>query len=194
MTAKHPFISKNTVNKQVITFLTVFFLLGLLVVLPGCASPEKEQKENGQIDRKRARESLEVANRYLVKQEQNRIDDYIRRHQLNVVETGSGLRYAILKNGQGEKVETGKIVQLAYEVKLLTGDRIYSSEEDGLLSFIVGKGGVPSGLEEGIKYLHEGDEAVFIIPSHLAYGLLGDDSRIPPRAALVYQIEVSRLE
>lgn len=194
MTAKYSSIPEHTVSKQYMAFLSLVFFLAYLVMVPGCASPDKEQKEQGQIDRARARESLEVANRYLVKQEQDRIEDYIRRHQLDVVETGSGLRYAVLKNGRGEKVETGKHIQLAYEVKLLTGDRIYSSDADGPLSFIVGKGGVPSGLEEGILYLHEGDEAVFIIPSHLAYGLLGDDNRIPPRAALVYHIVVSHLE
>ena len=56
--------------------------------------------------------------------------------------------------------------------------------------FTVGKGEVISGLEEGILLLHIGDKAKFIIPSHLAYGLLGDDNEIPTKATLIYDIEV----
>ncbi len=188
------FFCKTLKSKRLLPVLTNIFVFAFLAAMASCGSPEKKQNEPDEIDRAQARKSLEVVNRYLVKEEQDRIEDYIRRHQLDVVKTGSGLRYSILKNGKGEKVEPGRLIQLEYEVKLLTGDRIYSSEEEGPLSFIVGRGGVPSGLEEGIKYLHVGDEAVFIIPSHLAFGLLGDDNRIPPRAALVYHVEVNHLE
>ena len=35
-----------------------------------------------------------------------------------------------------------------------------------------------------------GDKAKFIIPSHLAFGLLGDENKIPKRATLVYDVEL----
>jgi FKBP-type peptidyl-prolyl cis-trans isomerase len=45
-------------------------------------------------------------------------------------------------------------------------------------------------LEEGILLLKKGSKATFIMPPHLAHGLLGDDDRIPSRAILRYEIEV----
>jgi len=48
-------------------------------------------------------------------------------------------------------------------------------------------------LEEGLLLLHQGDKAKFIIPSHLAYGLLGDQKQIPPGATLVYDVELIQL-
>ena len=49
-------------------------------------------------------------------------------------------------------------------------------------------------LEEGILLLKEGDRAKFIIPSHLAFGLLGDMKKIPAKAVLVYDIELIKIK
>ena len=38
--------------------------------------------------------------------------------------------------------------------------------------------------------MREGDKAKAIIPSHLAYGFIGDEKQIPKRATLIYDIEV----
>jgi FKBP-type peptidyl-prolyl cis-trans isomerase len=53
---------------------------------------------------------------------------------------------------------------------------------------------VESGLEEGILLLREGDKAKFILPPHLAHGLLGDDNKIPARSIIVYDLELLSLE
>jgi FKBP-type peptidyl-prolyl cis-trans isomerase len=45
-------------------------------------------------------------------------------------------------------------------------------------------------LHEGIQLLHVGDKAIFILPSHLAHGLLGDEDKIPPHSAVIYDIEL----
>ncbi len=59
---------------------------------------------------------------------------------------------------------------------------------------MVGKDNIESGLHEGILYLHVGDEATFILPSHLAHGLLGDNKRIPPKASVLYEIKLLSLK
>jgi FKBP-type peptidyl-prolyl cis-trans isomerase len=83
---------------------------------------------------------------------------------------------------------------MEYNVKLLTGDMIYSSKELGSKTFEIGHGGVESGLEEALLYLKLGDKAKLIIPSHLAFGLLGDQNKVPPRSTLVYDIEIVNLK
>ena len=45
-------------------------------------------------------------------------------------------------------------------------------------------------MHEGVKYMHVGDKAVIILPSHLAYGLVGDEHKIPPHASLLYELEL----
>ncbi len=74
------------------------------------------------------------------------------------------------------------------------GDEIYSSDKDGVMKFVVGCGDVVSGLDEAMPYLHQGDVAKVIIPSHLGYGLLGDQKSIPERSTLIYTIRVLKVE
>jgi len=109
-------------------------------------------------------------------------------------ETGSGLRYLIYKKGDGEKAEKGKVVVLDYTLSLITGDVIYSSDKDGKKVFKIGQGDVESGLEEAIHFMHVGDKAKLILPAHLAYGLLGDNNKIPPRSILVYDTELIEIK
>jgi FKBP-type peptidyl-prolyl cis-trans isomerase len=89
--------------------------------------------------------------------------------------------------------ETGKIAVLRYSVWLITGDEIYNSDRDGLKEFMIGRGGVESGLGEGILLLRVGDRAKFIIPSHLGFGLLGDQDKVPPKSTLIYDLELVSL-
>ena len=156
-----------------------------------------ENKRNNYVyeskhdDKQELNNTLEKANRYMILKESELIDDYIYRHDLNMYETGTGLRYQILKQGETELIKEGDLVTMEYELRFLTGDLVYSSKESGNKSFIVGRGGVESGLEEAILKLHNGDEAVLIIPSHLAHGLVVDCNKIPPKAILIYKLKVS---
>ena len=133
---------------------------------------------------------MEKANRYLLVQEAEQIDDYIERHDMNVIQTGTGLRYQIISQGDGDLIESGDVVSLEYEIRLLNGKMIYSSKNDGIKTFLVGRGGVESGLEEAILKLRKNSVAILILPAHLAHGLLGDGNKVPARAALVYKLKV----
>lgn len=168
----------------------IIFVCTIFMTMLSCSDANNKQEIVKNIDNQELDKSLEKANRYMLLQESELINDYIVRHKLEVVQTGTGLRYQIVKEGEGEYIKKGDKVTLAYELRLLSGDLIYSSENDGYKTFLVGKGGVESGLEEAILKLRKNSVAVMILPSHLAHGLLGDGDRIPPKAALVYKIKV----
>lgn len=176
---------KNILN--ILSLLALFFLL----ITCGSKTNSREQINDNKKDNiGDFKETLEKANRYLLIQESEQIDDYIERHDLNVVQTGTGLRYYIINKGDGDLIELGDVVSIEYEIKLLNGDLIYTSKNDGVKTFLVGRGGVESGLEEAILKLRKNSEAILILPAHLAHGLLGDGNKIPARAALVYKLKV----
>ena len=164
--------------------------LVLIALLCFVSCEEKALKQTKSISNGDMKSSMETANRYLVNEEEEDIENYIKRHGLEMVSTGTGLRYQILKQNDGQRIEKGDKVALEYELHSIAGDLIYSSEKDGLKSFVVGNGEVESGLDEAMTYLHHGDLAKLIIPSHLAYGLQGDENLIPEYATLVYTIKV----
>lgn len=175
------------------TILNNFFLLFLILILNASCNNQPAVEEK-QFDERKYEEPFVKANKQAVATEDEQIDFYIKRHKWKMNKTGSGLRYAIYKNGDGRKAETGLIAVMDYSVKLITGVEIYSSAKDGLKEFLIGKGGVESGLEEGILLLRVGDHAKFIIPSHLGYGLLGDQNLVPPKSTLIYDVVLRDLK
>jgi FKBP-type peptidyl-prolyl cis-trans isomerase len=162
----------------------------MLLLFSVFSCEEKPQQQPVPISKSEMKNSMETANRYLLNEEEEDIANYIRRHGLEMTTTGTGLRYQILKQGSEKRIEKGEKVTLEYELGSIAGDLFYSSEKDGVKSFVVGEGGVETGLDEAMAYLHWGDLVKLIIPSHLAYGLHGDDNRIPEYATLVYTIKV----
>ncbi|NJO69832.1 MAG: hypothetical protein HC830_11630, partial [Bacteroidetes bacterium] len=116
-------------------------------------------------------EALMRINKYLVKQDADAIRGFIKRREWKMSETKSGLWYEIIEKGNGTKAETGKTVTLEYKLWLLDGTLCYSSDATGNKSFLIGKGRVEPGLEQGILMLSEGDRARFIMPPHLAWDL-----------------------
>lgn len=177
---------------MIVRLLYIFLSFLILLSLVSCNGAKTNEKNSGKKVPS-MKESLLNANKQAVRAENEQIEQFIRRYNWEMKETGSGLRYNIYVNGNGEKATTGKIATLKYEVRLITGDLIYSSEKDGLKEFLIGRGGVESGLEEGILLLRVGDRAKFIIPSHLGFGLLGDQDKVPPKSTLIYDIELISL-
>lgn len=165
----------------------------LFLLLQACNSEIKKQEEN-RTTKNPLQESLFEANRKAVKTEDRQIEDFIRRNRWDMKKSGTGLRYRIYEKGRGEKAAGGSVAVIDYEVSLLNGTVLYSSDEQGPKEFLIGRGGVEAGLEEGILLLHAGDHAKFILPSHLAYGLSGDEDKITGKATLVYDVKLLELK
>ncbi len=165
------------------------FLAAIQMLAISCQSPSQEGRRSA-ADQSDIKESLIKANRFLIRSEEEDIADFLQRYGWKMEKSGTGLRYLIESTHKGQTAHYGQRVSLKYKVMLLTGDVIYDSDQFGLKDFIVGRGGVETGLEEGILLLRKGDQAKFILPSHLAFGLLGDSEKIPPRTPIVYILEV----
>lgn len=164
-----------------------YLIIILLALL--CSCKEKPQ-QTVSVPKDQMKNSMEIANRYVVNEEEQDIKNYIVRHGMAMDSTGTGLRYKILKQGSDELLENGMRVSLEYQVSSIAGDVYYSSENDGIKTFVIGSGQVESGLEEAMTHFHKGDYGKVIIPSHLGFGLHGDDNRIPGYATLVYTIKI----
>ncbi len=178
--------------RRLLKNFVLLIISSLFVVLLAQCSNSGKNKSIG--DPAQLKENLIEANKAVVETESSQIDDFIDRHHWPMTETSTGLRYYIYKHGKGLQAARGSLVVIYYTISLLTGDTVYTSDKDGPLRFEVGKGQVISGLEEGILLLKQGDRAKFIIPSHLAYGLIGDQKKIREKASLVYDIELLQVK
>jgi peptidylprolyl isomerase len=104
--------------------------------------------------------------------------------------TPSGLKYVILKEGEGEKADSNDVVTVHYSGFLLNGEKFDSSvERDEPFTLTLGRRLVIPGWEEGIALLNKGSKAKLIIPSELAYGQR-DMGTIPPGSTLIFDVEI----
>ena len=168
--------------------ISFIFLISILV---SCGNqPKNKPLENPDM----YKEDFTKVNKTLVAKENEDIENYMARHEWKMVRTGTGLRYQIYFNGKGNQPKGNDKVVIRFSVSLINGVQCYDSKTEGLKMFELGKAQVENGLEEGILLMHEGDKAKLIIPSHLAYGLLGDENKIPKRATLIYDVELVEIK
>lgn len=141
---------------------------------------------------KPGRKDMEEVNRYLLRKDREVILNYIERKNLKMQESPTGLWYMIQKPGAGEFLKDNDHVIMNFECYLLDGTPCYSSSEQGPKDIIIGRTDLEPGMNEGLRLLKRGSEAVFIIPPFLAYGLVGDGKKIPPRSTIVYNVRIAQ--
>lgn len=109
----------------------------------------------------------------------------------SVQKSASGLEYYIIQPGTGTKAERGKTVEVHYTGFLENGDIFDSSVLKGQpIQFRLGVGMVIPGWDEGLSYLQAGGKALLSIPYELAYGESGRPPLIPPKARLIFNVEL----
>lgn len=106
----------------------------------------------------------------------------------DTLQTQSGLRYAVLKEGSGKEAYANRKVKVTYIGQFADGT-VFDQNSDGF-EFILGRGNVIKGWDEGVRMMKEGDVFLFIIPPKLAYGKKGIEGIIPPDATLIFKVRL----
>lgn len=164
------------------SFICLFFLL------TACKENKKEKDFNWSTD------SSTKMNKHFSAEEEIDINLFLaRKQEWKMIKTGTGLRYYIYENGTGEPANVDDVVNVEYKVSLLDGTECYSTANDEVEEFKVDKAQIESGIQEAVKLMRKGDKAILIIPSHLAYGVLGDMTKIPPYSPLLVDISLVKI-
>lgn len=98
-----------------------------------------------------------------------------------------GFWYQIFNTGKGELITDSTLCKFDFKIFIINNKLIQSGQK----TIIIGKKQSITGLEEGLKMMHKGDSATFIIPWYLAYGMTGNTDLIPPYTSLIYKIKVT---
>ena len=173
-------------------FMILLVLILCITCLTSCRETPREIRTTDHLGM--MNDSLLTFNHQVVLAESQEIEDFIGRYHWNMNKTQTGLRWMVYKNGKGPVARKGDIACIKYSVRLINGDLVYHSDSLKPFEFETGKAEVPNGLEEGVLLLKPGDRAKLIVPSHLAFGLLGDQEKIRNRAILVYDVELYQVK
>ncbi|MFO0666395.1 MAG: FKBP-type peptidyl-prolyl cis-trans isomerase [Polyangiaceae bacterium] len=94
--------------------------------------------------------------------------------------------------GKGEVAKAGDTVKMQYTGTLTDGKEFDSSRKPGRTPFEVrlGMGHVIKGWDQGIPGMRVGGKRILTIPYPLAYGEMGRPPVIPPKATLVFDVEL----
>jgi len=94
--------------------------------------------------------------------------------------------------GDGAVAETGDRVKVHYTGRLLKNNKKFDSSHDRKepFGFTLGKGAVIKGWDQGVVGMKVGGKRKLTIPYDLAYGESGKPPTIPPKAALVFDVEL----
>ncbi|MDG1760489.1 MAG: hypothetical protein P8L72_02490 [Flavobacteriaceae bacterium] len=166
--------------------------LALIFIVTACSTPEPRSPIQ-QTKPKTEPTSVQI-NKELLLKETELIERYIANQSELVFNTSpSGLWFA------ASDVETippqkGTRIDFEYEVFDLNNTRVYDRKTIGKQSYYVNEQPIMFGLKEALFILKEGASGTFLLPSILAYGVLGDQNKIGSNTPLVIQLKITNIE
>lgn len=132
--------------------------------------------------------------------EESILKDYFAKNNIKTVKAPKGTYVSILKNGTGKNATKNDKVKVNYTGKTLAG-KVFDSNTDKAFNHVepfevnlATSGSVIAGWEEGLLLLNKGAQAVFYIPSALAYGSHGAGGDIGPNEILIFEVEITSIE
>lgn len=148
---------------------------------------EEQEKE------KKARESATIQNKWP-----------------DAVDTDSGLKYVIVKEGKGEIPESSSKVRVRYSGEVLNGKKFFSNaegipdDEPPAEDFVMemGKSHITPGFDQAVNQMRVGEKRILILSSQLGYGMGGFYAKeveekkrfiISPNSMLIYEVELLKI-
>ncbi len=177
-------------GKYKLPFYIIIMAVSILSCECSSRSGQQEYPDETSVETNRIE-----ARRDFLKKERESIEAYQKDNNLKLSRTGTGLYYKIIKDQPGnDTIKTGDVVEYAYNIYSLDGHLLYSSEGIGAASLKIDKQEAEIGLHEALKLLGLGDEGLFILPSHLAFGVAGNQDKVPPMTPLRYELKVINIQ
>lgn len=159
---------------------SLFFCVGLL----SCKKQAPQLPSNKGIETNNNVASLLIINHDLTIREDSILKIFAEKKGI-FKKNELGFWYKIYKTGKGSIIGDSVACEFEFSMMKLDGKEL----QTGKKQVVIGKKQLITGLEEGLKLMHKGDSASFIIPWYLGYGMKGDGSLVLPYTSIIYKIK-----
>lgn len=182
-------VASNIKSQGADSINTDAFTAGLLDIFSNRAPKLDQQQCNSEvqtymmgISERKAKRLREQGTKFL---ESNKLKNTVKT-------TASGLQYEVVTSGSGMSPGPADQVTVHYTGKLVDGSIFDSSVQRGSPATF-GLNQVIAGWTEVLQLMKEGDKWNVYVPYNLGYGERGNGPRIPPYSALVFEIELIKV-
>ena len=117
--------------------------------------------------------------------------EYVEKTWPEARKTMTGIRYIVMREGEGDTPKPGDKVNVLYVGRLLTG-KVFDQATDPAqpFTFRVRREMVIEGWDQILQQMKRGEKRMAIIPPEMAYGTRGQPPKIGRNATLVFEIEL----
>ena len=171
--------------------LMLVVLAALLAALPLACDPPVQEHHTSEPDP--VQEQFVKVNLYMQRRHQDHIAAFVERVGWDADVTPSGLWIVVEEKGKGPKIEENNRITFTFSSTLLDGTPCYEATDKKPKQIVIGRGGIETGVEEGMRHLRQGGRAIFLVPPHLGHGNFGDRERIPGNSVLIYRLEIKEV-
>ena len=134
------------------------------------------------------KEYLLQLNRALAEFENENIAEYVAKTDTSFRQSPAAFWYKIEDEGNGAALQRGDKVHILFNLVLLDGSVCYTPDNKGDQIITLGRYDIIRGLDEALLMLREGGRGTFIIPSDLAFGMVGDQNCVGSKQTVIYEI------
>jgi len=169
--------------KYIIAIITIF-------ALTACKNKVVQYPVSYEDDRAKFMEFSQDRNKQILNEDNELIQNYIDSLNLEFKRTSYGFWISNSGESTPTMAKTGDVVKYEYEVLNFDHEVIYSEEENGEQTIMMGHADIPRGIQIALQMIEKGDSATVLLPSFLAYGGYGDRNKIQGNEPLIFKIQI----
>jgi hypothetical protein len=169
---------------------SLFFGLIFLCFFTACRKTPPQLPANKNMDNNNNEvAALVELNEKMALKEDSLLQEYVKNLSGTFVKSPIGIWYFIENRTHGTALNNSDSCFISFQMFSLDGKLLGEKSHEKI---IIGKKQIPVGLEEGLRLLHKGENAVFVVPWYLAYGMKGLPPDVPPYTSLVYKVKLEK--
>ena len=166
----------------------------LILAFAACKSKVVQYPVTYDNDRQKFMEFSQDRNKQILNEDNELIENYIDSLDLNFKKTSYG--FWISNSGEitGSMAKSGDVVKYEYEISNFENEVIYTEEENGEQTIMMGRTDIPRGMQFALQMIEKGDSATVLLPSFLAFGGYGDRNKIMGNEPLIFKIKMHEIQ
>jgi hypothetical protein len=168
----------------------LFSVFIVLCFLDGCRKMPPQLPANKNLDTTDNEVvALAQLNERMAIKEDSLLKEFVKKLHGNFIKSPIGVWYFIENQTNGTTLKNSDSCCISWQMFSLEGKLL---GKESCEKIVIGKKQIPVGLEEGLRLLHKGENAVFVVPWYLAYGMKGLPPDVPPYTSLIYKVKFEK--